>query len=93
MPTALIDLIDETGRLLDIAFKMLLPSDSILAFARHSCRAFAFVDNSERSYGGTESGVDNWSIGCQDGYKYSISVTSDAQDSICTRNTFARSAE
>jgi hypothetical protein len=43
--------------------------------------------------GGTESGVDNWSIGCQDGNRYSISISPDAQDSVCTRNAFARSAE
>ena len=30
--------------------------------------------------GGTESGVDNWSIGCQDGSKYSISINPDAQE-------------
>jgi hypothetical protein len=46
-----------------------------------------------RYEGGTESGVDNWSIGCQDGHKYSINVNPDAQDSVCTRNAFARSAE
>ncbi|UPK03496.1 hypothetical protein [Bradyrhizobium sp. 170] len=46
-----------------------------------------------RYQGGTESGVDNWSIGCQDGHKYSINVNPDAQDSVCTRNTFAPSAE
>ncbi|XIA65024.1 hypothetical protein ACFIOY_00665 [Bradyrhizobium sp. TZ2] len=40
--------------------------------------------------GGTESGIDNWSIGCQDGHKYSISVNSDTPDSVCTRNTFKR---
>jgi hypothetical protein len=46
-----------------------------------------------RYQGGTESGVDNWSIGCQDGHKYSINVNPDAQDSVCTRDTFTRSAE
>jgi len=43
--------------------------------------------------GGTESGVDNWSIGCQDGHEYSISINPDAQDSVCTRSTFVRGAE
>jgi hypothetical protein len=46
-----------------------------------------------RYQGGTESGVDNWSIGCQDGHRYSIGVNSDAEQSVCTRNTFVRSAE
>lgn len=46
-----------------------------------------------RYQGSTESGVDNWSIGCQDGNEYSISINPDAQDSVCTRNAFARSAE
>jgi hypothetical protein len=41
----------------------------------------------------TESGVDNWSIGCRDGNEYSVSIDPDAQDSVCTRNAFARSAE
>ena len=40
--------------------------------------------------GGTEPGVDNWSIGCRDGNEYSVSVDPDAQDSVCTRNAFAR---
>jgi hypothetical protein len=31
--------------------------------------------------GGTKSGVDSWSIGCQDGNEYSISINPDAQDS------------
>lgn len=43
--------------------------------------------------GGTETGVDHWSIGCQDGRKFSISVSPDAQDRVCTRNAFARMAE
>jgi hypothetical protein len=43
-----------------------------------------------RYQGGTESGVDNWSIGCQDGNEYSVSIDPDAQDSVCTRNAFAR---
>jgi len=43
--------------------------------------------------GGTESGVDTWSIRCQDGNEYSVGVNPDAQDSVCTRNAFARSAE
>jgi hypothetical protein len=40
--------------------------------------------------GGTESGVDNWSISCRDGNEYSVSIDPDAQDSVCTRNAFAR---
>jgi hypothetical protein len=43
--------------------------------------------------GGTESGGDNWSIGCRDGHTYSININPDAQDSVCTRTAFARSAE
>jgi hypothetical protein len=43
--------------------------------------------------GGTESGIDSWSIGCQDGNEYSISINPDAQGSICNRNAFAQSAE
>jgi hypothetical protein len=43
--------------------------------------------------GGNESGVDNWSIGCQDGNKYSININPDAQGSVCTRNAYAGSAE
>jgi hypothetical protein len=43
--------------------------------------------------GGTESGIDSWSIGCQDGNEYSISINPDAQNSVCNRNAFARSAE
>jgi hypothetical protein len=43
--------------------------------------------------GGTESGVDNWSIGCRDSNEYSVSINPDAQDSVCTRKAFARSAE
>jgi hypothetical protein len=46
-----------------------------------------------RYQGGTESGVDNWSIGCQDGNKYSVRINQDAEESVCTRNAFARSAE
>jgi hypothetical protein len=43
--------------------------------------------------GGTESGGDNWSIGCRDGNKYSINIKPNAQSSACTQNTFAGSAE
>ena len=43
--------------------------------------------------GGTESGIDSWSIGCQDGNEYSISINPDAQGSVCNRNAFARSTE
>ena len=43
--------------------------------------------------GGTESGIDNGSIRCQDGNEYSISINPDAQGSVCNRNAFARSVE
>ena len=43
--------------------------------------------------GGTESGDNNWSIGCRDGHTYSININPDAQESVCTRNSFAQSAE
>jgi hypothetical protein len=50
--------------------------------------------------GGTESGVDTWSIGCRDGNQYSIRINPDAQGSdaefpvsVCSGNAFARSAE
>jgi len=50
--------------------------------------------------GGTESGVDTWSIGCRDGNQYSISINPEAQGSeaefpvsVCSGNAFARSAE
>jgi hypothetical protein len=43
--------------------------------------------------GGTESGVDNWKIGCRNGHQYSISVSPDTQGSVCNQNTFSRSAE
>jgi hypothetical protein len=50
--------------------------------------------------GGTESGVDSWSIGCRDGNEYSISINPDAHVSeaefpvsVCSGNAFARSAE
>ena len=43
--------------------------------------------------GGTESGVDSWSIGCQDGNEYSVGIDPDAQGSVCNREAFARSAE
>jgi len=33
--------------------------------------------------GGTEAGVDGWSIGCQDGNEYSIGINPDAQGSVC----------
>ncbi len=39
--------------------------------------------------GRTESGIDSWSIGCQDGNEYSISIDPDGQGSVCNRNTFA----
>ena len=43
--------------------------------------------------GGTESGVDTWSIRCQDGNEYSVGIDPDAQGSVCDREAFARSAE
>jgi hypothetical protein len=39
--------------------------------------------------GGTEPGIDIWSIGCQDGNEYSISINPDAQDSVCNRNAIS----
>ena len=33
--------------------------------------------------GGTDAGVDSWSIGCQDGNEYSIGINPDAQGSVC----------
>jgi hypothetical protein len=33
--------------------------------------------------GGTEAGVDSWSIGCQDGNEYSIGIDPDPQGSVC----------
>jgi hypothetical protein len=43
--------------------------------------------------GGSESGGDNWSIGCRDGNKYSINIKPNAQSSACTQNSFAGRAE
>jgi hypothetical protein len=50
--------------------------------------------------GGTESGVDSWSIGCRDGNQYSITIDPDAQGfeaefpvAVCNGKTFARRAE
>ena len=43
--------------------------------------------------GGTESGVDNWKIGCRNGHQYSIGITPDTQGSFCSQNTFAQRAE
>jgi hypothetical protein len=76
----------------------------ILALDRANNRAFwIFVLKNKKqtcdvvvraSYlGSTESGVDNWSIGCQDGNEYSININPDAQGSVCTRNAFAQIAE
>jgi hypothetical protein len=42
---------------------------------------------------GTESGVDNWSISCRDGYEYSVNIEPNALYAACTGNAFARSAE
>jgi hypothetical protein len=50
--------------------------------------------------GGTESGIDSWSIGCRDGNQYSISLGPDWQGSeaefpasVCNGNAFIRSAD
>lgn len=43
--------------------------------------------------GGTESGVDNWSIRCGDGNSYSVNIDQGAQGSVCTGKAFAPSAE
>jgi hypothetical protein len=50
--------------------------------------------------GVTKSGVDSWSIGCQDGNEYSISINPDAQDSksefpvlACDERAFVKSGE
>ena len=39
--------------------------------------------------GGTEPGIDSWSIGCQDGNEYSISISPDARGSVCNRNALS----
>jgi hypothetical protein len=39
--------------------------------------------------GRTESGIDSWTVGCQDGNEYSISIDPDGQGAVCNRNTFA----
>jgi hypothetical protein len=43
--------------------------------------------------GGTESGVDNWSIRCRNGNEYSVNIEPNAQGAVCTGNAFARSEE
>jgi hypothetical protein len=43
--------------------------------------------------GGTESGVDNWSISCRDGYEYSVNIEPNALYAACTGNALARGAE
>lgn len=42
--------------------------------------------------GGTESGIDSWSVSCQDGHKYSITINPDEQYA-CIRSTFAGLSE
>jgi hypothetical protein len=42
--------------------------------------------------GGVESGLDYWSVSCQDGNEYSLSVEPDATDSVCIGRAFDRSA-
>ncbi|MCK1642744.1 hypothetical protein IVA95_35630 [Bradyrhizobium sp. 157] len=43
--------------------------------------------------GSAQSGIDNWSVSCQDGHKYLMSINPDAQAAACTRNTFAGISE
>ncbi|NOJ41315.1 hypothetical protein [Bradyrhizobium australiense] len=45
------------------------------------------------TYQGSESGFDNWSVSCQDGHRYSMNISPDAQAPACTRNTFAGISE
>jgi hypothetical protein len=42
--------------------------------------------------GATGSGLDQWTVVCRDGNKYSISVEPNAKDSVCVGNAFDRSA-
>jgi hypothetical protein len=62
---------------------------SVLKNKRHACNVVVRTTYE----GGTESGVDNWRIGCQDGNQYSVSINPDAQGSVCNQNTFAQGAE
>jgi hypothetical protein len=62
---------------------------SVLKNKKHACDVVVRTTYE----GGTESGVDNWRIGCQDGNQYSVSINPDAQGSVCNQNTFARGAE
>jgi hypothetical protein len=61
---------------------------SVLKSKKHACDVVV-----RTMYEGTESGVDNWKIGCRNGHQYSISVNPDTQGSVCSQNTFSRSAE
>ena len=62
---------------------------SVLKNKKHACNVVV-----RTAYeGGTESGVDNWRIGCQDGNQYSVSINPGAQGSVCNQNTFAQHAE
>jgi hypothetical protein len=38
--------------------------------------------------GGSDAGIDSWSVRCQDGHSYLISIDPNTQDSVCHRNTF-----
>jgi hypothetical protein len=60
---------------------------SVLKNKKHACDVVVRT----MYEGGTESGVDNWRIGCRDGNQYSISINPDAQGSVCNQNTFAQS--
>jgi len=42
--------------------------------------------------GATGAGLDQWTVVCRDGTKYSISVEPNAKDSVCVGNAFDRSA-
>jgi len=43
--------------------------------------------------GSTDSGVDYWSVGCRDGYYYSMAINAEPRDSACTRDALAQTAE
>ena len=62
---------------------------SVLKNKKHACDVVVRT----MYEGGTESGVDNWKIGCRDGHQYSISINPDTQGSSCNQNTFSQGAE
>jgi hypothetical protein len=41
--------------------------------------------------GGTESGLDDWSMRCHDGNEYSLRIEPNAKESVCTGRAFDRS--